>query len=178
MEALKEVVKKKYPSQEELRELFTYSEKEGNLVRAGRVAGSVSWSSGGYRSIKIKGQKYVASRLVWIYHNGDIPAGMTVDHIIEQPIGVSKMTFNSKDVNNISNLQLLSKKDQQRKSYMLNKNSTNVLPGIRERKGRYSVSISVDNERISLGTYGSLQEAKQVRHDAEEMLWGKAYTVV
>ena len=46
---------------------------------AGRRAGSIQ--STGYIKTGIKGKCYQNSRLIWIMHHGDIPAGYVVDHI-------------------------------------------------------------------------------------------------
>jgi hypothetical protein len=169
------ITKNEYPSQAELKEAFTYSETEGQLLRNDKVAGSISMSSGGYRLIMFKGTRYVAHRLIWIYHNGSIPPSLTVDHIVEQELGVSKLFFNSKDVNYISNLQLLTKAQQQRKSIARNK-STNLIPGIRERKGRFTVAITVLGVAMSIGTFDTLEEAKLKRIASEIHFWGYQQT--
>lgn len=170
------VTKKDYPTQEELKEVFEYSTELGQLTRDGYISGSVSMSSGGYRLIRFKGESYVASRLVWIFHNGCIADNLTVDHIEEQPKGVSRLSFNSKDVNHIENLQLLTKAEQQRKSFKTGSRSRNLSPGIRERNGRFTVSIAVDGKQKTLGTYGSKDEAFLKRMSAELEFWGKVHT--
>ena len=135
-------------------------------------------SGGGYRTITFRQDTYVASRLVWIYHNGDIADNMTVDHIAEQEVGVSKLVFNSKDVNFISNLQLLTKSQQQRKSGNFYNKTTNLCAGIRRRKDRYSVSITVNGTVKSLGTFDTLEAAKLQRISSELEFWGESVTTL
>jgi hypothetical protein len=76
-----------YPSQSELHEMFVY--KDGQLINRyrraptaaeGEIAGRLV-KSVGYYSVTIKGKRYQLSRLIWIYHNGNILDGMLVDHI-------------------------------------------------------------------------------------------------
>lgn len=49
--------------------------KIGNGIRAGGN------DSIGYRIVSISGKPHKEHRLVWIYHNGNIPDGMQIDHI-------------------------------------------------------------------------------------------------
>lgn len=48
-------------------------------IVAGRRAGGIQ--STGYIKTGFKGKTYQNSRLIWIMHHGDIPAGYVVDHI-------------------------------------------------------------------------------------------------
>lgn len=104
------VVRKTYPSQEELKELFDY--RDGSLYwrqkTSGRrdisiPAGTTSKSTG-YHTIHINGGLYKRNRLTWIWHNGAIPDEMLVDHINDK-----------KADDRIENLQLLSHADNLRK---------------------------------------------------------------
>jgi len=90
-----------------LHELFDYSggqlvwkQRPSKLSRAplGEVAGGLHHS--GYRNIKIYNVLYPAHRLVWIYHNGSIDDKLQIDHIDRR-----------KDNNNISNLRLVTAKE-------------------------------------------------------------------
>lgn len=77
---------------EKIRSLFVYS--DGKLLWAARKQGVKIGSEAGCdwvdsrrrsrmprRQIRFDGSLYFRSRLVWIYHNGDIPEGLQVDHI-------------------------------------------------------------------------------------------------
>ena len=63
--------------------------KIGNQYKAGAT------DSIGYRIVSIFSKPYKEHRLVWIYHNGDIPEKMQIDHINR-----------IRDDNRISNLRL------------------------------------------------------------------------
>lgn len=75
-------------SQAQIRELFQYETVFGNLIWKvdcyankvkGQVAGTIT--KYGYRNIHINSINYRAHRLVWKYHNGEIPLGFQIDHI-------------------------------------------------------------------------------------------------
>lgn len=74
----------KYPSQDDLREVFEYRE-DGNLywkvargkATIGKMAGSMM---NGYVDIFYRGTHLLAHRLVWIYHNGDLLPDTYIDH--------------------------------------------------------------------------------------------------
>ena len=76
---------KTYPTQAELRERFDY--KDGDLIykfdfgpraTSGNVAGT---NKRDYKFIGINGRNYITQRLIWIWHNKDIPEGMEIDFI-------------------------------------------------------------------------------------------------
>ena len=62
-----------------------------------------------------KRQHYYIHQLVYRYYVGNIPEGMTVDHI-----------DNDKNNNHYSNLQLLTRSDNTKKSWEVRRNRTNV----------------------------------------------------
>lgn len=76
------------PSQDELRESFDY--RDGvlywkkllvkNQVKVGSVAGHIVKKYNRYR-VLYKGKFYLRARLIWAYHNGEIPKGFEIDHI-------------------------------------------------------------------------------------------------
>ena len=72
------MIRKNYPTQEELQEKFYY--KDGHLYKKynDKKFGSIdgSYYSGSFNNRKIK-----VHCLIWIYHNGEIPCGMIVDHV-------------------------------------------------------------------------------------------------
>lgn len=57
--------------------VFTRKKSSGN-VKAGQVAGGKQ--SDGYLQIRIKGRRYLASRLAWLYMTGEWPKA-EIDHI-------------------------------------------------------------------------------------------------
>ena len=81
---------KKYPSQTIVKALFDYDpsghlvwRKSRGRIAAGQIAGSLLTT--GYRQIRINRQFFRSNRLTWIWHNGDIPDGLLVDHINSTP---------------------------------------------------------------------------------------------
>ena len=122
---LTEVHTKIYPTQDILKNMFTY--KEGNLhynnkvkntnLNAGDLAGGKPKKTS-YGVISIKGQEYKSHLLVWIYHNGKIKSNMQIDHI-------DRNTRN----NDIGNLRQVSVSDnmKNRRSWKCNVKSTNML---------------------------------------------------
>jgi len=171
---------KKYPSRKEVRALFTYCPKSGHLlwnnrqsmrISKGDVAGTIK--SNGYRSITINSSKYLAHRLIWIYFNGDIPENLTVDHIREQG-SIGKDVLNTKDMNRIENLQLLSMSEQQRKAAG-KINYMNPHPGVRRSGSKYMVRITSDGKCHYLGTHETIDEAIEAKREGELKFWGKVY---
>lgn len=74
-----------------VRELFEYREgddpslplvwRERSKGRAPKHRDELKVHHGEYRRIKIAGKIYKVHRLVWIYHHGEVPEGMELDHI-------------------------------------------------------------------------------------------------
>lgn len=78
-------------SQEQLIKLFEYDSAEGiliwryraddvrfNKIWGGKIAGTVG--ADGYRRIQVSGVKHASNRCIWIFHHGEIPSGLLVDH--------------------------------------------------------------------------------------------------
>lgn len=142
-----------YPSQQNLRELFDYS--DGSLFHAKDLANNVRkgdhvgcLNSKGYLRTSVKGVQLLVHRLIWIWHHGSIPEGVEVDHVNRD-----------KADNRIENLQLLPLKQHRAKdSREGSPNRGRKLPAcVYERNGRYRV---IKNKR-SLGTFDTLEEAVQ-----------------
>jgi len=69
-----------------LNEMFDY--KNGALIRKVRTCNSVQiGDDAGYLRpdgrviVMVDGKQYLRYRLIWIWHHGDIPSGMDIDHI-------------------------------------------------------------------------------------------------
>jgi hypothetical protein len=152
-------------NQQLLKERFEY--KDGQLiykittsprVRIGNVAGTLDKK--GHRGIKINNKRYYCHRLVWMYHNGDIPIGIQIDHINRV-----------KDDNRIENLRLATS---------LN-NSCNSTKRINNKSGYKGVSwskvgkkwlaqVSHNYEKIYLGYFDTPELAHAAYVDAATKL--------
>ena len=70
---------------EKLHKLFEY--RDGELIRKvragsrGQIGDSAGCLSGGRVRVRVEGKYYLRYRLIWIFHHGDIPDGLQVDHI-------------------------------------------------------------------------------------------------
>lgn len=148
---------KKYPSQLELSEIFLYNSNNGRLYWKysgyGRnmklPAGYLN--SNGYRIIGIDYKLYRSNRLTWIFHNGEIPPNMVVDHI-------DGNSSNDK----IENLQVISQSKNLMKSKP--KRNTSGYRGVswHEPSGKWQVRIYLDNKEKYLGRYEDVNEAAKI----------------
>ncbi|HDT6063955.1 TPA: HNH endonuclease [Enterobacter kobei] len=92
----------------------------------------------GYYQVKISGISYGAHRVVWSIANGEIPQGMTIDHIDRNP-----------ENNEISNLRLADKylQARNRKPYkrvgMAGKSKGNIHL---RKSGRYDATVGINGK--------------------------------
>lgn len=144
-----------YPSQSYLRELFNYN--DGYLVWSdnahvcvrGRIAGTSLDGKLGY--ISHKRRIYKTSRLVWIYHHGDVRNGISV---------VPKN--NKLDDNRIENLKLVTPQGQPYtklalRGYFFQKSSN-----------KWVSQLFFNNEKVLLGLFDTMEEAKAVHLKAKK----------
>lgn len=174
---------KKYPSQEQLKQLLNYNHETGvftwksrcesnfdkeksksqvdywNRTHADKVAGTKmkSKSKKPYLVIKIFGTTYYAHRLAIIYMNGHIDQDMDVDHIDGNGLN-----------NSIKNIRAVSRSENN-KNYRLYDKNTSGRCGVtwRANRGKYESSIKVNGKSIYLGYYSSFDEACKARKKAE-----------
>ena len=118
---------------------------KNNTHLSGKIAGSVHVK--GYLLIGVKGVRYLAHRLAWMYVNGAMPS-MQIDHI-----------DGNKTNNRISNLRNVRSCENTMNQKKANKVSTTGLLGVTPYKikgiptGRYSAQITLNYKCIHLGTY-------------------------
>lgn len=128
---------KQYPSQSELKELFEY--RDGNLYWKESKKGTRGKSKiAGYKSttdeyiyICVNYNRFKANRLIWIYHNGDIPNDMYIDHINR-----------IKDDDRIENLRLATSSSNQ-----LNRQAKNIR--FRKDRKKWQSYFNLDGKYIS-----------------------------
>lgn len=149
---------------ERLRELFDY--KDGFLYRkytiGGQPQGKVeteSSNTSGYSRVSIFGERYLLHRLIWMWHHGEIPEGMFVDHIDR-----------NHDNNRFENLRLVNA--QFNAMNRQTKDRDGLPMGIDYRPDKssikpYKARIKVNGKQYEIGSYATLDEAIAARRGAE-----------
>lgn len=121
--------------------LFGYDDKSGSLLwlknkpkrKAGDKAGNVN-HSGKYITLHVTvsgvKKRYLAHRIVWEMHNGQIPDGMCIDHIDGNGLN-----------NKLSNLRVTTLSGNQRNSRIPKNNSTGIV-GVYPKKNGWCVQTA------------------------------------
>jgi HNH endonuclease len=150
-------VAKSLPSQEDLRDAFSYDSQTGRLIwvkcstskiKPGTPAGKLNKT--GYIQIKFRGCVYYAHRLIWMYHTGEDPGKLFVDHI----------NLDRSD-NRIENLRLVTVQ-QNAHNTRVRSHSKSGFKGVYFERGRYRVRIRVDGRTKNFGSYPTPEEAYSV----------------
>jgi HNH endonuclease/AP2 domain len=135
--------------------LFTWKNPTASWIKPGDIAGHENII--GYISIKISGVRYQAHRLAWYY----VYSHWTmIDHI-----------NTIKCDNRLRNLRPT--------TYQLNAanrghTGANKCKGVYERgNGKFEAGIKVNQQRIYLGTFNSLEEAAQAYKEAATLYFGE-----
>lgn len=160
---------KPLPSREEVLSVVAYDPKTGWFTRkhskqcpwtVGQRTGSIAPK--GYRLLYINGCYYMEHRIAWLVVHGEIPFGMTVDHIN----GI-------KGDNRIANLRLAT--DCQNSCYRPRKSDNmSGYKGVYQREnGKYRAAITVNKKRKSLGTFSTKEEAYAAYCEAARRLHGE-----
>ena len=140
--------------QTRLHELFLY--REGKLIRKvsrgnskiGSVVGKEDTS--GYIRCNVDKKHYLLHRLIWVYHYGDIPKSLQIDHIDRNKLN-----------NNILNLRLVT---NQENSY--NTKSKGVY---KRYYGAYQAKIQANGTSINLGHFKTEGEALEAYKKGKEV---------
>ena len=153
------------PTSEQLKSLFWYDSKTGNLIRkvstnsntkVGDTAGRIT--SAGYRQVSVYGKKYVAHHLIWVYHYNEWPKEL--DHINRV-----------RDDNRIENLRLATRTQNlyNRLSY---KGSKSRYKGVSLHKasGKWCAYHQTPEGSKWLGLFNTEKEAAEVYKKATKGL--------
>lgn len=147
------------PTQEKLREVFTYDPVKGTLKLRINTKQQLADSivgyphNEGYIAILLGNKGYLAHRLIWLMQTGEWPK--QIDHI----------NHNRAD-NSWANLRNVVSRQNQLNTGLKRNNSSKVN-GVRILpSGRFCAFIMVNRVQISLGTYDTLEEATLVRQQA------------
>lgn len=149
----------------EVRELLDYEPDTGIFtwkVSRGRSpvgAPAGTKHSRGYVVIKINKKDYLAHKLVWLIHTGKMPTS-EIDHI--NGITSDNRFSNLRDVSHRENLRNTS----------LHRSNKSGCCGVRflAARGHWIAEITNFNSAIYLGSFKSMDEAKQARKTAEALL--------
>ncbi len=162
---------KPYPTQDRISECLWYDPETGNLHWLEPIRGydvfdvattKAKVLKGQYHRprtnilIRIDGTTYIASRVIWIMHNGEIPTGLTIDHIDGDPTN-----------NRLNNLRLATAKEQARNAARPLNNTSGYMGVRRNHDSRYW-DAWVDGKK--LGTFSSAREANERAQSARVLL--------
>lgn len=155
-------------SHSELLRVLDYSPETGQFIwkiqasakaKIGWIAGAIV--SNGYLSIRYRGRQYLAHRLAWFFVNGEWPP-TDLDH-----------RDTDKRNNRISNLRQTNP-SLNGANKTIAANNTSGAKGVRLRaNNRWRASIEHGGKFISLGTYGSREEASEAYLAGAKKLHGE-----
>ena len=125
-------------------------------VKAGDVAGCVN--KNGYIQVSVMNKLYLAHRVVWEMHNGDIPDGMQIDHINHDRID-----------NRIDNLRIVTNRVNSINSSIgaNNRSGFNGVSWMRS-KNKWRSRIMIHGVEVSLGLFDCFDDAVTARLEANE----------
>ena len=107
-----------------------------------------------------KKERLLAHRAIWMILNGDIPEGMTIDHI----------NGNGLD-NRISNLRLATR-SQQSMNRKKCRGGEGLMKGVCKHKGRFRAQIRADGVKYHIGYYGTEEEAHRAYVEKAKQVHG------
>ena len=150
-------------TQEELKELFTYCDETGNILRKVRTnqrnkVGDIAGTKlNGYITIGVNGNPYKAHRLIWIMEYGSIDSKLQIDHVN----GI-------RDDNRLVNLRLVTPSVNNQNRARPNHNKSGVI-GVAwyEPLSKWSAKITVNKDRKHLGYFVDIKNAIKARQAAE-----------
>lgn len=149
-------------TQEELKRCLHYNPNTGIFrrklsynpkIRVGEIAGG---ESEGYIRIRVRGKKFMAHRLAWLYVYGYFPENQ-IDHIDR-----------NRSNNKIDNLRHVSQSCNL-KNISLKSNNTSGVTGVywSSLEKRYKAGVKFNQKYIHLGTFENFNDAVKARWDGE-----------
>lgn len=154
-------------TQKLLQDRFDY--KNGHLIykintkrgqqKIGDIAGSTN--NKGYIQISIDSKIYKAHRLIYIYHKGDIPDGMQIDHIN----GI-------KNDNRLENLRIATPL-QNRYNVPKLKTNTSGFKGVTKHRKKWKAQININGKNKHLCLCDTRELASEAYKQAADKLHGE-----
>lgn len=131
----------------------------------GLIAGSIHTTDAGYQCIHVVygGKQYKNSHLVWQWHNGAIPDGMTIDH-------KDRNSLNDR----IDNLRLATRTEQGRNRGK-GKRSRDLPKGVYRHGKKFIVKVGIGRQQEYLGLKDTLEEAVAAYNDRARQLYGEFF---
>ena len=133
----------KHPTKEYLRDIFYI--KNGILYRKNTNKTPFFRHNGkSRRRISIDGKRYLYYRILWIYHNGDIPDGYDIDHIDRNP---------SNDF--IENLRAVTHRVNISNQLRDGKYPKNIQP----EGNKWRIHMTIEGKCLKFGSFNSVRDA-------------------
>lgn len=112
----------------------------------------------GYIQLRFDGRNYLAHRVIWEMHHGQIPEGMEIDHI-----------NHIIDDNRIENLRIVNRHENN-KNKSLQSNNSSGFNGVRwcRKANKWRAEIKVNGKSKHLGFFHSFSDAVAERVKANE----------
>lgn len=160
-------IERKDLTQAKVKEYFNYDDATGELIwiknthptknLIGKIAGGVS-KRDSHKHIRFMGILYRSHHLVWMYHTGKLPL-LHIDH-----------NDHDEQNNRITNLREVTQAENNKNQSKRKTNTTGVT-GVwidsRNKHAKYIAEIMVNQVKIHLGGFNTLNEAKLARKNAE-----------
>ena len=148
-------------SREELVAVLRYEDGCLYWIKSGKRAGCYKRRDK-YAAVRVNNKLILLHRAIWIYHNGDIPDGMDIDHI-----------DCSRENNRIENLRLASR-SQNHMNRKVRSDSASGVKNVRWNKPTQSwrVLVNVNGKNTHIGLFKTLEEAKAVAYATREKYHG------
>lgn len=160
------------PAQDELRRRFNYDATAGRLVYreapspnmpqlVGKAAGT-RHTEGGW-SVSVSGTRYLHCRLVWMWHHGQDPGDLEIDHI-----------DGNRANDRLSNLRLATRQQQQWNVGRNRKNSSGCKGvSLYKRLNLWRADIAVAGRKKCLGYFKEKEQAIAAYRTAALALHGQ-----
>jgi hypothetical protein len=131
-----------------------YSNNQHNHV------GSVN--SSGYLQFEHKQKTYMVHRVIWEWHNGSIPAGLTIDHIGIDPLN-----------NRIENLRLATQSQNSINTKVPKNNTTGYKGVLTTPNGKFQARLGYQGKKLYLGLFKTAEEAAECVRQKSLELYGE-----